>query len=110
MELTFIQFIGEFAIASFTGVFITALKHVFARTFVLKYFLDDSLYPFLWSFAGGVLITVIVYFFPQFTFFIESEVGQEVSLNHDRLLLTGTILSASIKAMFKRQETINKYR
>ena len=93
----FIASLGEFAIGAVLFFFKEAFKHIFSKGFNLRIFVMSNIKPFLWSVGGGVIILATIIFLPFLVPFLETKVGNAVSLDYKVLIISGGVLGAAIK-------------
>jgi hypothetical protein len=107
---SFWKFAIGFAIATFSGVLMDTIKHIFAGTFVFSMFWKDSLRPLLLAFGLGLVASAIQVFIPNTSFLVEMVAGQDILLDYETIGVIGASLSLFIKQLLKVPNTIAKYK
>lgn len=102
-SLPLLKFILAYGIGTFSGVLLDALKHVFAATFKWKPFWEDALKPLLFAFGGGALIYLVQRFVPSLIPMLESAMNVKIEMTIASLLVSGAIISATLKQIFQRK-------
>lgn len=108
-KVNFVNLAIEFAKYVFLGMLITAINHIVAGTFNLKLWLKDTLLPAVLAYGGGLAIAALDIYLPQWDFFVEAAIGGVTDhTDFTNLAVTGVVLVAIIKGLFKINDTREK--
>lgn len=108
-SVNFLTLALEYAKFTFLAMLILAANHIVAGTFNFKLWLQDSLIPAALAYGGGLAVAALDIYATSWDFFVEAVLGAPTDYtDFTNLAVTGMILVAFIKGLFKINQTQEK--
>lgn len=105
-SVNFLTLAIDYAKFTFLTMLILAANHIVAGTFSLSIWFKDSLLPALLAYGGGLAIAALDIYATSWDFFVEGIIGVSTDYtDFTNLALTGMVLVAFIKGLFKINQT-----